>query len=232
MNGKVNEIFQSIQGEGPWAGVRQVFVRLYDCNLDCVWCDTPKAKKTGGKHFTELTADDVYVQVMELWENCHTVSLTGGEPLKQVEFLRELLPRFRQANMPTYLDTNGVLYKELADVIKYLDFIAMDIKLPSSAQIPEHWQEHEEFLRTAATAGADKVFVKSVVSSKTTLADINQAAEIIARVNVDILLILQPNSQEKDKGVIVKCQEFQNHCLNLLSQVRVLPQWHKVMDIR
>lgn len=232
MLGKITEIFQSVQGEGPWAGERQVFVRLYDCNLDCAWCDTPQAKKGGGILGQEMSAEDVYVRVMELWENCHSVSLTGGEPFLQPDFLREVLPLFKKESWPVYVDTNGTLYKELASLVSFLDYIAMDIKLPSSAGILPLWREHEEFLRTAAQRGAERVFVKSVVTEQTTLADIQAATELIARVDVDILWVLQPNSRELEKDVISRCLEFQNHSLNFLSRVRVLPQWHKVMGIR
>ena len=39
----ISEIFQSIQGEGKYAGASQVFVRFFECNMHCAWCDTPHA---------------------------------------------------------------------------------------------------------------------------------------------------------------------------------------------
>jgi organic radical activating enzyme len=37
---KIKEIFTSIQGEGPYIGVKQLFVRFCGCNLMCEYCDT------------------------------------------------------------------------------------------------------------------------------------------------------------------------------------------------
>ena len=36
----IKEIFESIQGEGPYIGVNQLFIRFSDCNLHCKYCDT------------------------------------------------------------------------------------------------------------------------------------------------------------------------------------------------
>ena len=37
---KINEIFSSIQGEGPFVGYKQLFIRFCNCNLNCKYCDT------------------------------------------------------------------------------------------------------------------------------------------------------------------------------------------------
>ena len=37
---KIKEIFDSIQGEGPYVGEKQLFVRTTKCNLNCKYCDT------------------------------------------------------------------------------------------------------------------------------------------------------------------------------------------------
>ena len=37
---KVKEIFASIQGEGPYVGYKQLFIRFCGCNLNCGYCDT------------------------------------------------------------------------------------------------------------------------------------------------------------------------------------------------
>ena len=44
---KINEIFYSIQGEGKWSGLPNIFIRTTGCNLRCLFCDTIYAYDAG-----------------------------------------------------------------------------------------------------------------------------------------------------------------------------------------
>jgi len=229
MNAKISEIFKSIQGEGKYAGVPQVFVRFYECNIHCVWCDTPASIGDSGGKFEEYSLTQVMDKISALSANCHSVSLTGGEPMVQSGFIKALLPQIKQTKMQTYLDTNGIFYKELKTIIDDLDMIAMDIKLPSSTKCRPYWQEHEEFLKEARKKD---VFIKAVISADTSQEDIVQAVDLVAKVDREILFILQPNYFDMKNGGVEKCVEFQDYCLKYLTNVRILPQMHKLMKVR
>ncbi len=85
----VNDIFYTIQGEGPWAGRPTIFVRFTGCNLRCFWCDT---------EFEKGQPYDVYGLIAELTKRsqlhkCPNFVLTGGEPLLQcIPLLMEEAP--------------------------------------------------------------------------------------------------------------------------------------------
>lgn len=226
---KITEIFQSIQGEGKYAGVRQVFVRFFECHMHCQWCDTPHSIGDTTRHFKEYSLDQVVQRIDELKTACHSVSLTGGEPLLQKDFIKELLPALKDRNMKTYLETSGVLYQELAQIIDQIDIVSMDFKLPSSTQCQSFWKEHEEFLKIARQKD---IFIKAVITSDTQRQDIEQSIRIISTIAPDTLFILQPNYFELKNGVVKKCLEFQEECLQYLPYVRVMPQAHKALKLR
>ena len=228
---KIREIFCSLQGEGKYAGIKQVFVRFFECNLTCKWCDTPVDFVTG-RSAQELTVEQVQVQVAELWDHCHSVSFTGGEPLLQKDFIQAIVPLWRAEGKKVYLETNGTLAAALTETINIIDFIAMDIKLPSSTRCRPFWQEHEEFLQVALKNNMVDLFIKSIISNETVKQDIEEMVKLLSRQKQALTLVLQPNSFELRTGVVDKCLEFQNYCLEHLSDVRVIPQWHKFLNLR
>ena len=123
LKAKILEVFQSIQGEGKYVGVPQVFVRFFECNMHCVWCDTPysigDSAKTTGK-YKEYSLSELLAQVKSFGRDYHSVSITGGEPLLQTKFLKSFLPALRKNRLKIYLDTNGTLPRELKEVIEDL----------------------------------------------------------------------------------------------------------------
>ena len=229
MNAKIMEIVPSVQGEGLYAGVRQVFIRFFECNMHCTWCDTPNSIGDTVRNYKEMGLDDVMGAVRASKDACRSASLTGGEPLVQKDFIKKLLPRLTKAGLKNYLETNGTLPDALADVIDGVDIIAMDIKLPSSTKEKPFWREHEDFLRVAKNKD---VFIKTVITNDTDEADVHRAVELAARVDDRIPFILQPNFFEMNKGVVAKCEGLAKYCSKHLSDVRILPQVHKFMKLR
>lgn len=226
---RISEIFQSIQGEGKYTGVRQVFVRFFECNIHCIWCDTPHSIGDTTRRYKEYSLEQLMTRIRELWSDCHSVSLTGGEPLAQTGFIKTLLPVLKQAGMKLYLETNGILDKHLEEIINGVDIIAMDFKLPSSTKCRPYWEEHAAFLRVARQK---EVFIKIVVSSDTEQEDIDRCVELIRGIDPDVLLVLQPNCFDRHKGALEKCRDFQEYCRPYLSDVKVMSQMHKEWKVR
>ena len=226
---KVVEYFRSIQGEGKYIGVPQVFIRFAGCNLSCRWCDSTHSRDMNAPGVVSYTAEELWNAIEDMWMGIHSVVLTGGEPLLQTEFLKEFLPILSVHKIKVFLETNGTLYDELKKIVDDVDIISMDVKLPSSTGMKPLWEDHVKFLRTAW--GKD-VFMKIVISNDTTMEDMVKAVEMISKGDPSMPIYLQPNHFEIGKGVMDKCLEYQNYCLNYLSDVRVVPQLHKFMKIQ
>ena len=229
MNAKILEIFHSIQGEGKYAGVPQVFVRLFECNMHCVWCDTPASIGDGKREYQQMDLEQVLAQVNGIYDHAHSVSITGGEPLLQKDFLKSFCHMLHEEGKTVYLDSNGTLPEVLEEIIKDVDIIAMDIKLPSSTKQKAYWAEHKAFLKVAVRR---EVFVKVVIALETKKEEIIKAAKLVASVDPKILFILQPNFLDMKKGIIEDCVAHQKSCAKILKDVRILPQVHKFMKIR
>lgn len=213
---RINEIFSSIQGEGPYHGIPQVFIRFSGCNLKCGYCDTDHLD------YKEYTLEELLLASRS--ELVHSISITGGEPLCQVDFLKNFLPR---VSHKIYLETNGILCRELELLLPYIDIISMDIKLSSSTGQRSFWNEHREFLKIGS---AKEIFVKVVITKNTTLNDFETAVNLIHETDPDILLVLQPVMPIGPPRA--ELQEFRKSALEKLSRVEIIPQIHKLLGIK
>ena len=97
---QVIEIFESIDGEGLFAGCMATFVRLGGCNLRCRYCDTAYAQ---GFHGAEHSIDEI-IGYVDKARNQH-VTLTGGEPLIHAGSY-EFVTRLTNAGYIVNIETN------------------------------------------------------------------------------------------------------------------------------
>lgn len=217
---KIKEVFASIQGEGPYVGYKQLFIRFCGCNLSCTYCDTD----FNPKNSTEYTVEEL-LKIVEENKDCHSVSLTGGEPLLATGFLKEFLPK---CPLPVYLETNATLAGEVKEIIDYVDYISADIKLPSSSGCNELWDEHNSFFK--AVLHKD-LFAKVVFDSNITDKEINESCKLCAKYGIE--LILQPKMNGNSIGFSDEVIEIiLDKFLSKYKKVRVIPQVHKYINVR
>ncbi len=221
MKAKISEIFKSIQGEGIYIGKEQIFVRFYGCNLNCSFCDTKLY------HFKEMGLKEVK-KVIDSYKKISSVSITGGEPLLQKDFLHSFFILLKKEQKEVYLETNGTLPSALEKVIDSVDIISMDIKLPSSTKEREYFNEHRAFLETASQKN---VFVKTVVTPYTTIDDFIKALKLVKSINENIPFVIQPSYQHQ---FILKnkLMDFYINAKEYLKDVRIIPQMHKILGVK
>lgn len=246
------EIFSAIQGEGINVGTRQIFVRFGGCDLRCHYCDSEHTWKKqptcsieqtpGARNFTthDNPIDSAQLLAWITHQNqphLHdSISITGGEPLLHAAFLAQWLPQVKQlTNLPIYLETGGHRPKQLIQVLPHLDLVGMDIKLPSVSG-ENHWQAHREFLQLCHDAGVD-IFIKIIISQTTNPDELKQAAQLVAGVDNNITIFLQPmtalaqphTNPQLTAPTPTQVLDWQAVMKEYLPQIRVVPQTHKML---
>ncbi len=238
----LTEIFSSVQGEGKYVGCRQIFVRSADCNLNCAYCDTNFKRaefcnvetSAGAMTFEKIKNPVDAAQVAEIIKKfssqvpTQAVSFTGGEPLLNWKFIREVAEKIQPSELKIFLETNGTLAAELSQIINFVDIISADIKLPSVAG--NNFDRHAEFLKIAAQKD---LYAKIVISAETTLEEFDAAINLLEKISPQILLILQPVTPVKNVQAIParRILELQARALYKLKSVRVIPQTHRLLNI-
>lgn len=220
---KIKEIFASIQGEGPYVGAKQLFIRFCDCNLNCNYCDT---EFNSDKNFVEYTPESLFEKLKSFnLDTISSVSLTGGEPLLSADFLVEFLPLL--AGRKIYLETNATLYKEFDKVKPYINIISADIKLESSTGICNAYVLHDKFFEHASGI---ECFAKIVFDESITDEEIQQCCLLAKK--YDLELILQPKMNGRNMSVSSEfCTKILDEFLEKHIKVRLIPQVHKFLDV-
>lgn len=125
MKGNVNSFETMGLLDGP--GIRFVLF-LQGCPLRCIYCHNPET--WSNKDNKLMTVNDVMKEVLkykEYFGNEGGITVSGGEPLFQNQFVTELFKECKKNNINTCLDTSGY-GDDYNELLKYTDLILLDIK--------------------------------------------------------------------------------------------------------
>ena len=217
---KIKEIFDSIQGEGPYVGEKQLFVRTTKCNLNCKYCDTDFLCDENSKEYNF----DEFFEILKS-SDAQTVSFTGGEPLLEADFLFEFFKRYKnRLNKKIYLETNGTNANELKKIIDYVDVVSMDIKLKSATGLEFSLITFDDFLNISKEK---EVFAKVVFDENISNSEIIEVTTLAKKYG--ILLILQPKMPISST---LNIDEIFEKFYSKYKNVRLIPQVHKFLNVR
>ncbi len=119
--------------DGP--GIRYVLF-MQGCPLRCLYCHNPDTWEVGKG--TKITVDEVlndYKKNVSFYKN-GGITVTGGEPLLQIDFITELFKKAKEQNIHTCIDTSGITFNpesenivaKFTELLKYTDLVMLDIK--------------------------------------------------------------------------------------------------------
>lgn len=119
--------------DGP--GVRFI-VFMQGCHMRCRYCHNPDTWKMDGGD--EVTADEILKRALRFkpyWGKDGGITISGGEPLLQIDFVIELFKKAKELGINTCIDTAGnpftkeePFFSKLEELMKYTDLLLLDLK--------------------------------------------------------------------------------------------------------
>ena len=129
IKGNIHSIETCGTVDGP--GIRFV-VFTQGCPLRCQYCHNPDTWELTENNI--MTVDEIILQYESVKEFCAGgITVTGGEPLLQIDFVTELFKQANLRNIHTALDTSGLLFNledttKIDDLLQYTNLVLLDIK--------------------------------------------------------------------------------------------------------
>ena len=133
MTGRIHSFESFGTVDGP--GIRYV-IFLQGCPLRCKYCHNPDTWSFGGKEYDVETVCAQALRYRNYFGEKGGVTVTGGEPLLQIDFVIELFKRLKAEGVHTCIDTSGYMFnpenaesvRKHEELLKVTDLFLLDIK--------------------------------------------------------------------------------------------------------
>jgi len=125
MLGSISKIESMGLKDGP--GIRTV-IFLNGCKLRCKYCHNPETWKKLENNISVDQLVDKILRYKNYYGEDGGVTLSGGEPLLQIDFIIELCKKLKEHKIHIALDTSGTGIGKYEEILKYIDLVLLDIK--------------------------------------------------------------------------------------------------------
>ena len=168
IKGKIHSVESMGLVDGP--GIR-VVVFMQGCTLRCLYCHNPDTwTLDGNKDALDFTPEELVNKISRFRSYFEKsgggVTFSGGDPLKQPEFLNETLKLCKEAGIHTTLDTSGVGFGDYEEILKYTDLVLYDVKHLTREGYKDmtgiEIDETQKFLEACKNMGT-KMWIRQVV---------------------------------------------------------------------
>lgn len=168
IKGKIHSVESMGLVDGP--GIR-VVVFMQGCTLRCLYCHNPDTwTLDGNKDALDFTPEELVNKISRFRSYFEKsgggVTFSGGDPLKQPEFLKETLKLCKEAGIHTTLDTSGVGFGDYEEILKYTDLVLYDVKHLTREGYKDmtgiEIDETQKFLEACKNMGT-KMWIRQVV---------------------------------------------------------------------
>lgn len=194
------ESFGSVDGPG----IRYV-IFMSGCAMRCKFCHNPDTWKTqSGNAYTAKEVLSKAIQYKTYWKSKGGITVSGGEPLLQIDFLVQLFKSAKAMGINTALDTSGnpftfqePFHSKFCALMEYTDLVLLDIK---------HIDDEQHRLLTGHTN-------KNILQMAQTLSKMNKP--------MWVRNVLLPTINDSDE-YLTRLKEFTNSLRNV-ERIEVLP---------
>ena len=203
---QISEIFESIQGEGPWIGYPTTFVRLYGCNLNCSFCDSEYSRNGTFRDMRPLEVAD------EVLSHAPTfIVFTGGEPTMQYAEMKQVVDAIRKydPSKQIAIETNGT--NDFDDTI--FDVVVVS---PKSMAVVELWSHRPN------------VYVKFLASDENDISNIRRRIGMHVFANMPYVMPIGVTSE----GIIGTSKVLSELIVSSGMDVVFSPRLHILMGVK
>lgn len=221
MEGRLHSIETFGTVDGP--GIRYV-VFLQGCPFRCAYCHNPDTWSVSGGYLQ--TVDDLVEDILRYKRYIQGVTVSGGEPLMQMEFVTELFKQVKSHGLDTCLDTSGSIFNKsdqnivdkIDKLLEYTDLVMLDIKHIDGAKHKELTGQDNtnvlDFARYLSDKNIDSylryVLVPTINSDVETLKNWKQFAETLKNIKKIEILPYHRLAIDKYKklGIVYKLEDI------------------------